>query len=88
MNETMGIMEIICVVLLSIASLGLIATVLLQSGKSAGLGSIAGAGEQLFGSKKAKGMDAFLSKLSIVCAVLFLVSALGLSYFAARASGA
>jgi len=76
------VMSIICLVLLAIASIGLIATVLLQSGKSAGLsGSIAGASEQLFGSKKAKGMDAFLSKLSIACAVVFLVSSLGLCFF-------
>jgi preprotein translocase subunit SecG len=75
-------MDVVCLILLSIASLGLIATVLLQSGKSAGLsGSIAGAGEQIFGSKRAKGMDALLSKLSIVCAVIFLLSSLGLSIF-------
>jgi preprotein translocase subunit SecG len=82
-NRVVEMMKIICVVVLSLASLGLIATVLLQSGKSAGLsGSIAGAGEQIFGSKKAKGMDALLAKLSIVCAVLFLASSLGLSFFA------
>ena len=75
-------METVCLILLSIASVGLIATVLLQSGKSAGLsGSIAGAGEQIFGSKKAKGMDAFLAKLSVACAVVFLMSSLGLAFF-------
>lgn len=74
-------MTIFIVILLIISSLGLIATVLLQSGKSAGLsGSIAGAGEQFFG-KSAKGMDGFLSKLSMVFAVLFLLSSLGLTVF-------
>lgn len=74
-------MTIVFLILLGVASVGLIATVLLQSGKSAGLsGSIAGAGEQIFGSKKAKGMDAFLSKMSIVCAVVFLLSSLGLCF--------
>jgi len=73
---------IVCIVLLAIASVGLIVTVLLQSGKSAGLsGSIAGAGEQLFGSRKAKGMEALFSKLSIAFAVLFLLSSLGLCFF-------
>lgn len=74
-------MVIFTVIVLSISSIGLIATVLLQSGKSAGLsGSIAGAGEQFFG-KAAKGMDAVFSKLSIVFAVLFLLSSLGLTIF-------
>ncbi len=53
-------------------ALGLIATVLLQSGKSAGLsGTIAGGAETLFGKKK--GMDETLSKLTTILATLFLV---------------
>ena len=44
-------MKIVLMILLAIASLILIASVLLQSGNSAGLsGSIAGGAEQLFGS--------------------------------------
>jgi len=50
----------------------LIATILLQSGKSAGLsGSIAGGAEMFFGKKK--GMDEFLNKLSIGFATAFFV---------------
>lgn len=74
-------MTIFIVAVLTISSLGLIATVLLQSGKSAGLsGSITGAGEQFFG-KAARGMDSMFSKLSMVFAVLFLSSSLGLTVF-------
>ncbi|HHV65785.1 MAG TPA: preprotein translocase subunit SecG [Peptococcaceae bacterium] len=74
-------MTILFTIVLIISSLGLIATVLLQSGKSAGLsGSITGAGEQFFG-KAAKGMDSLFSKLSIAFAVLFLLSSLGLTIF-------
>ena len=74
-------MTIFIVIVLIISSLGLIATVLLQSGKSAGLsGSITGAGEQIFG-KAARGMDSLFSKLSMVFAVLFLVSSLALTVF-------
>jgi len=66
---------IIAVVILIISSLGLIATVLLQSGRSAGLsGAIAGAGETFFGKKK--GLDEFFGKLSVVFAAVFLLSAL------------
>ncbi len=71
-------MKIALVILLILSSLGLIATVLMQSGRSAGLsGSIAGAGEAFFGKKK--GMDELFSKLSIVAAAVFLLSALGLA---------
>lgn len=71
-------MIIALVVLLVISSLGLIATVLLQSGRSAGLsGAIAGAGESFFGKKK--GMDELFGKLSSIFAILFLLCSLGLS---------
>lgn len=74
-------MTLFIVIILIISSIGLIATVLLQSGKSAGLsGSITGAGEQFFG-KSAKGMEGLFSKLSMVFAVLFLLSSLGLTVF-------
>lgn len=55
-----------------IFSLGLIATVLLQSGKSAGMsGAIAGGAETFFGKKK--GADALLNKLSTGLAIGFLL---------------
>ena len=67
------------IVLQVIASLGLITTVLLQSGKSAGLsGSIAGGAETLFGGKK-KGLDDFLAKLSTIIAISFMIFTLLLS---------
>ncbi len=50
----------------------LIAVVVLQSGKSAGLsGSIAGGAETFFGKKK--GMDEFLGKLTKIFAGAFFV---------------
>jgi preprotein translocase subunit SecG len=75
------IMTIFIIVVLVNSSLGLIATVLLQSGKSAGLsGSITGAGEQFFG-KSAKGKEGLFAKLGVIFAVLFLVSSLGLTIY-------
>lgn len=62
------------VVIQYIVSLTLIASVLLQPGKSAGLsGSIAGGAEQLFGKKASKGYDALFSKLTTVSAILFMI---------------
>jgi len=61
-----------------ISSCGLIATVLLQSGRSAGLsGAIAGGAENIFGKKK--GLDDFLSRLSLIFAVSFIVLTIALS---------
>lgn len=56
-----------------IVCLGVIAAVVLQSGKSAGLsGSIAGGAETLFGGKK-KGLDELLGKITRWLAVAFFV---------------
>ena len=70
-------MKIFMMILLAICSLVLIASVLLQSGNSAGLsGSIAGGAEQLLGKKKSKGYEAVLEKVTTVCAILFIVISL------------
>ncbi|MGE5405843.1 MAG: preprotein translocase subunit SecG [Candidatus Saccharibacteria bacterium] len=59
-------------------ALGLISTVHLQSGKSAGLsGSIAGASEAIFGKKK--GLDELFEKLSTILAVGFMILTLALA---------
>ncbi|WP_425806089.1 preprotein translocase subunit SecG [Desulfitobacterium sp. Sab5] len=71
-------MLIALTVILVISSIGLIATVLLQSGTGAGLGAIGGAGEAFFGKKK--GVDELFAKLSIISAVLFLLSSLGVTW--------
>lgn len=71
-------MVIALVILLILSSLGLIAFVLLQSGRSAGLsGAISGAGESIFGKKK--GMDELFAKLTGGLAAVFLLSSLGLA---------
>lgn len=70
-------MRIPLMIILAIASLVLIASILLQSGKSAGLsGSIGGGAEQIFGKKKSRGYEAILSKISIVGAICFILCSL------------
>ena len=72
-------MRFALMILLAIASVVLIASILLQSGNSAGLsGSIGGGAEQLFGKKKSKGYEAILSKVSTVSAVLFIALSLAI----------
>lgn len=67
-------MKTFLLILLALASLALIASILFQSGNSAGLsGSIAGGAEQLFGKKKSKGYDAILEKVTVVGAIVFIL---------------
>lgn len=71
-------MKTFLIIVQVLISLGLIATVLLQSGKSAGLsGTIAGGAEQFFGKKK--GLDDALGKATAVLAALFLLITLMVS---------
>jgi preprotein translocase subunit SecG len=59
-------------------ALGLIVSVVLQSGKSAGLsGAIAGGAESIFGKKK--GLDELLAKVTAGLAFSFLASSLYLA---------
>jgi len=65
-------MKIALMIVQFLIAVGLISTVLLQSGRSAGLsGAIAGGAETLFGKKK--GMDEMLSKATMVLGGLFMV---------------
>ncbi|MBP1157694.1 MULTISPECIES: preprotein translocase subunit SecG [unclassified Paenibacillus] len=75
-------MEVVLKIILVIASLGLIAAVLLQQGKSAGLsGAISGGAEHLFGRQKARGMELFLSRLTMGLAATFFVLSVIVAYF-------
>ena len=66
-------------VLLSII---LIAVVLLQSGKAAGLsGSIGGGAETFFGKNKARTIDGMLEKATAIVAILFVVTSVVLALF-------
>ena len=70
------------IVLLVIVSLALIAVVLLQSGKSAGLsGAISGGAEQLFGKQKARGLDLILHRITVVLTVIFFILTITIAYF-------
>ena len=72
-------LHIVLTVLQVITCIGLIATVLLQSGKSAGLsGSITGGAETFFGKK---GMDDKFATGSKVFAVLFMLLTFCMSMF-------
>jgi len=74
-------METLVTVLLVVVSIALIVVVLLQSGKSTGLsGAISGGAEQLFGKQKARGLDLYLHRATIVLSVCFFILTILLAY--------
>ncbi|HHU77036.1 MAG TPA: preprotein translocase subunit SecG [Firmicutes bacterium] len=74
-------MKLALTIVYIIICIGLIATVLLQSGRSAGLsGAIAGGAQTLFGKKK--GMDDLLGRISTGLAIAFMVMAIILTVLA------
>jgi preprotein translocase subunit SecG len=73
------IVELIVRIFLIIASLILIASILLQSGKSAGMsGEIAGGAESIWGKNKGRSYEGKLEKLTTISAIIFVVASLAL----------
>ena len=70
-------MELVVRIFLILASLVLIASILLQSGKSAGMsGEIAGGAESIWGRNKGRSFEGKLEKLTSISAVIFVVASL------------
>ena len=70
-------MNLFFTVVLVVSSLVLIFSVLMQSGKSAGLsGSIGGGAEQLFGKQKGRGYDKIFDRVTKISAITFILAAL------------
>jgi len=73
-------MQTVLHIIIIIASLGLIASILLQEGKQAGMsGAIGGGAEQIWGKQKAKSYETKLERATTVLAVVFLISTLVLT---------
>ena len=66
-------MSVFIGILLIVASIVMIATVLLQSSERSGLGAVSGAAETFFGKNKAKGMEAKLALATKISATVFVV---------------
>ena len=74
----MDFLRIIGTIVIIIVDLILVLVVLLQTGRSSGLGAIAGGAEQFLGKSKARGMDAKLLKYTKIAAAVFIVLSIGL----------
>ena len=72
--------QIVLSVIYFLVALALVAIVMLQSGKSAGLsGAIAGGADTFLSKNKAKSLDAKLAKMTKWVAILWIVITLALS---------
>ena len=75
----MEILKTVLLILFAIDCVALTTIVLLQEGKSAGLGTIAGAADTYWGQHKGRSMEGMLVKLTRVAVILFLVLAMVLN---------
>ena len=75
----MGALKVILTVIFIIVCIAITILVLLQEGKSQGLGAISGAAESYWGKNKGRSMEGMLVKLTKVAAILFIVLAVVLN---------
>jgi len=72
-------LRIALTVVFIIVCVSLVVLVLMQEGKSAGLGTISGAAETYWGKNKGRSMEGLLVKITKVLAVSFILLALVLN---------
>ena len=79
----MGALKIVLTVIFILVCIALTVLVLMQEGKSAGLGALSGAAETYWGKNKGRSMEGLLVKLTRILAIAFMVLAavLNLSVF-------
>ena len=71
----MAVLKTIITIVFIVVCVALVIVVLMQEGKSAGLGSISGAAETYWGKNKGRSMEGLLVKVTKALAVLFMVLA-------------
>ncbi len=71
----MGVLKIVLTIIFILICIALVVLVLMQEGKSAGLGSISGAAETYWGKNKGRSMEGRLVQITKALAVLFMVLA-------------
>ena len=71
----MAVLKIVLTIVFIVVCVALVVLVLMQEGKSAGLGAISGAAETFWGKNKGRSMEGLLVRLTKILAVLFMVLA-------------
>ncbi len=75
----MDILKTILTIVFIIISLIITVVILMQEGKSAGLGAISGVADTYWGKNKGRSMEGMLVKITRVCVILFLLLAVALN---------
>jgi preprotein translocase subunit SecG len=75
----MEVLRVILTILFIIISVVLSAIVLMQEGKSAGLGAISGAAESYWGKNKGRSMEGALVKITRILVIAFILIAVVLN---------
>ncbi len=71
----MAALRVVLTILFIVVSIALLVVVLMQEGKSAGLGAVAGAAETYWGKAKGRSMEGVLMKVTKWLAISFIVLA-------------
>jgi len=72
----MGALRIILTIIFILVSVALAVIILMQEGKSAGLGAISGAAETYWGKNKGRSIEGKLEMITKILAVAFIVLAI------------
>lgn len=75
----MAVLKTILTVIFILISLALTVIILMQQGKTAGLGSVAGAAETYWGKNKGRSVEGKLEKYTKIMVVLFFILAIVLN---------
>lgn len=75
----MEVLRVVLTIIFILICVALVVLVLMQEGKSAGLGDISGAAESYWGKNKGRSMEGRLQKITRVLAILFMVIAVVLN---------
>lgn len=75
----MGALRIVLTIVFILVSVAIAAIILMQEGKSAGLGAISGAAETYWGKNKGRSMEGKLEKITKWLVVVFFIIAIVLN---------
>ena len=71
----MVVLKMILTIVFIIVSIALTVVVLMQQGKNAGLGAIAGGAETYWGKNKGRSMEGMLNKITKILVAVFIILA-------------
>ncbi|MDO4779197.1 MAG: preprotein translocase subunit SecG [Tissierellia bacterium] len=78
-------METVLIVLLVISSIVIILTTMLMDPKTEGMGALSGSETNVFGKSASKGKEKLLSRLTIIFAVVFMITSVLIAVLSAKA---